>query len=88
METFRVPLFTVKPPEVIWLKLTGPATAELKITLSPLGITTFATFDKSGMAPPAQFAGSDQLPVAPPIQVTEDSWVMLAARPAGWPEIM
>ena len=42
-----------------------------KVTVFPDGITTLATLDLSGTAPPAQLAGSNQLPVLPPIQVTE-----------------
>ena len=50
----------------------------LKVTVTPLGMMTLATFDRSGTAPPAQLAGSNQLPVAPPTQVTEFKRVMLA----------
>ena len=72
--TFSVPLSMVKPPELRLLRLTGPGTLELKTTLSPGGTMTFATLERSGIAPPAQLAGFDQLPpVAGPIQITEAS---------------
>ena len=56
----------------------GATTVLPKLTLTPDGITTWATFDRSGTAPPAQFAGSNQLPETPPTQVTAFKRVMLA----------
>ena len=38
------------------------------------------TLDKSGIALPAQLAAFDQRPLAPPIQATLASWVMVAVR--------
>ena len=83
--TFNVPLTWVTDPPLPRLSiLTEPeASAGLcvalvsKLTVTPVGITTLATFDRSGNAPP-QFAGSNQLPVEPPTQFTELSRVMLA----------
>ena len=49
-----------------------------KLTVLPAGITTFATLARSGTTPvllgspvTSQLAGSNQLPVVPPFQVTE-----------------
>ena len=54
--------------------------AEPKVALALLPMTTFATFDRSGTAPPAQLAGSNQSVVEPPpVQVTEFSRVILLA---------
>ena len=57
--------------------------ALLKLTFTPSGMTTFATFAKSGTAPPAQLAGSNQLPVVPPVQATDDKRVILAVALLG-----
>ena len=48
-----------------------------KVTEVLAGITTLATFDKSGTAPPAQLVGLNQLPLLPPTHVTLFNWVML-----------
>ena len=49
------------------------------MTLLPAGITTLATFDKSGIAPPAQLAGLDQSPPdVGPVHVTELNCVIFA----------
>ena len=47
-----------------------------KLTVAPAGMTTLATLPKSGTALPAQLAGSNQLPVLGPTQVTELRRVM------------
>ena len=44
-----------------------------KLTVTPAGITTFATLPRSGTAPFDQLAGSNQFPVAPPVHVTLSS---------------
>ena len=63
--------------------LTGPdspgaVAVPPKETVIPVGMMTLATLERSGTAPPAQFAGSSQSPVEPPIQVTVSSREMLA----------
>ena len=72
-----------KPPRLS--RLTGSeasagacAPAVLNATAAPLGMMTLATFARSGTAPPAQLAGSNQLPELPPVHVTELSRVMFA----------
>lgn len=50
--------------------------APSKVTVLPEPIVTAATFAPSGIAPPVQFAADDQLPVAPPVQLTDGSWVI------------
>jgi len=83
--TFSVPAIMFKPP---WLvpnvsMKTGAFSANavtcssLKLTTTLLGIVTAATFAKSGTAPSAQLAGSNQLPALPPVQVTVARRVML-----------
>ena len=50
----------------------------LKLTTTLDGIMTLATLDRSGTAPPAQLAGSNQLPVLPPIHATLANRLILA----------
>ena len=63
---------------------TGPKTAgatagPAKVTLTPAGRMTSATLARSGTAPPAQLAGSNQLLLlAPPVQATEARRVIFA----------
>ena len=45
--------------------------------VAPDGTVTFATFAKSGTAPPAHLEGSCQLPLPPPVQATEFKRVTL-----------
>ena len=83
--TFKEPPATVSEPAEPRLSMeTGPNTAgatagPAKVTFTPAGRTTFATLARSGTAPPAQLAGSNQLLLpAPPVQVTEARRVISA----------
>ena len=82
--TFKVPALCDKlppapvNPSMLTAPLCAGATTVLpKLAVTPVGMTTLATLDKSGTAPPTQLAGSNQLPVVPPTQVTEFRRVML-----------
>ena len=86
LPTSSAPLACTRPPPLpprlpistgpVWAGATAPAVS--KRTTTPAGITTLATLARSGTAPPAQLAGSNQLPLAPPVQVTLPSRVMSA----------
>ena len=73
---FNMPAVCDKLPcPVRLLILTVPASAGATTVLPNegvllAGITTLATFDKSGTAPPLQLLGSNQLPVVAPVHVT------------------
>ena len=86
-ESARVTLGLVPLIEIVSTN-TGPASAVppsvlLKLTVVPEGITTVATLDLSGTAPPSHLVESSQLPVAPPVHVTEFKRVISPVSPVG-----
>ena len=83
--TFKVPPAMVSEPAEPRLsietgpKMAGATAGPAKLTLTPAARMTSATLARSGTAPPAQLAGSNQLLLpARPVQVTEARRVISA----------
>ena len=83
LATLRLPLPATRPPAPSRPTIrTAPFkadTALLKVTDLPAGMITFSTLARSGIAPLSQLSGSDQLPLAPPIQATDARRLIWAA---------
>lgn len=80
--TFKLPPAMPRPPAPPMLsRLTAPPLAN--VAVAPAGNTTAATLARSGTAPPAQLAASNQSPVAPPVHATLLKRLMLAVSPSG-----